>query len=297
MANLPDRKTKALAVLKMARPVVIVAGLLAYVLGFAMAYATLGEIQLTKFAAGLAVLVFAILMGHYADEYQDVETDARTRRTLFSGGSGAIVGGKVPRSIALEASLFCLAITIALTLASVAYGVLSWQAVGIVSLGLLGGWFYSMPPFKLIRRGWGEIDNALLGGFLMPLIGFVAQTAKVTSVSLAGCLPVSLAVMANLLGVHWADRAADEAAGRTTLVVRIGRGTRGLFLVLLLATYASALPILIIGVPIVVVVSLLATLPLAIWAAMDFPRNGSPLPGVLTMGAIMIAMTVGWMLS
>lgn len=297
MSSPSDWRPRAIAFLRMARPVVIIAGLIAYALGLAMAYAALGEVRLTQSIAGLAVLLSAILMAHFADEYQDFETDALTHRTLFSGGSGALVGGPVPRGLALRASIFCLALTITLALLFVAFGVLTWLAVGIVSLGLMGGWFYSMPPLALIRRGWGEIDNALLGGFLMPLIAYASQTGKVTSVSIAGCLPVSLAVMLNLLGVHWADRAADRAAGRATLVVRLGERTTELFLLLLMATYISCIPMLIAGVPVIVIASLLVTLPLALWAGRDFAKTGSPVPGVVTMGAIMLAMTVGWALS
>ena len=64
-----------------------------------------------------------------------------------------------------------------------------------------------------------------------------------------------------------------------------------------MATYASALPILIIGVPVIVVVSLLVTFPVALWAVREFPKTGSPVPGVLTMGAVMVAMTMGWVIS
>ena len=44
----------------------------------------------------LAVMVSAILMGHYANEYADVDTDSLTKRTLYSGGSGVLPSGIVP---------------------------------------------------------------------------------------------------------------------------------------------------------------------------------------------------------
>ena len=41
-------------------------------------------------------------------------------------------------------------------------------AVHVLSLGAFFGWMYSVRPFALAWHGWGEVDNAALGGVLLP---------------------------------------------------------------------------------------------------------------------------------
>ena len=89
---------QAYAMVQMGRPLVIMAGLLAFMAGACMAYWSYGPLDWTILGASLAIMVLAILMGHYANEYADFDTDSITRRTLFSGGSGVLPSGAVPRS-------------------------------------------------------------------------------------------------------------------------------------------------------------------------------------------------------
>lgn len=64
---------------------------------------------------------------------------------------------------------------IIITSLSFYFGYLSSYGVLVAAIGLIGGWFYPMPSLQLERTSLGEIDNAILGGFLMPLIAYVPQ--------------------------------------------------------------------------------------------------------------------------
>ena len=143
------RRTKALV--KMARPFVLVAGLLAFLTGASMAFWRLGNLPWKGSIAGLAIMVTAIVMGHYTNEYADFDTDSITRRTLFSGGSGVLPSGVIPKIWALYAALAFLGLSLLLTVFAYFSGIISSSVVCLAIIGIPLGWFYSMPPLRLER--------------------------------------------------------------------------------------------------------------------------------------------------
>ncbi len=275
----------------MGRPFVVVAGLIAYTLGLSMAYYQLQTLEPTKAFMGLLIMVSAIFMAHYANEYADVDTDSLTRRTWFSGGSGVLPSGIIPRSWALRAAVLLALLSVILTVSSFFAGILPIQGVFIVALGMLGGWFYSMPPLRLERTAGGELDNALLGGFLMPLIAYVPQVGHVDLKAVLILTPIFLAVMVNLLAVHWADRKADAVVGKNTLVVHLGKRTRIVHAVLTAFIYLSS-AFLIVVIPWQVILAIFLTLPLAFWAVSNFEKG--PMSSSFLMAAVMIFLSVAF---
>jgi 1,4-dihydroxy-2-naphthoate octaprenyltransferase len=284
-----------MAMVRLGRPFVVVAGLIAFFTGASMAFWEIGGFDLLKGVVSLVIMITAILMAHYANEYADFETDSLTRRTRFSGGSGILPAGRVPRSWALWAAIAFLSVTILLTASAYFLGIVPQDVVVIVAIGLVLGWCYSMPPLALERTSMGEIDNAFLGGYLMPLMGYVPQVGHINLLSLFVCVPLFLAVLVNLLTVHWPDREADEAVGKRTLVVRMGKGTvrafEGLIALMMLAILSLALVI-----PWLVVLLTLVSGIVAIWAVRGFRRDGRPQYGSLLMASVMILMGLGFII-
>ncbi len=280
---------------RMARPFVIVAGILAFFTGACMAFWSMEYFPLESGAAGLLIMVASIIMGHYANEYADFETDSITRRTAFSGGSGVLPSGIIPRRWALYAALVFLLIALALTVLFYSLGLISWGVVALVTAGLPLGWFYSMPPLRLERTWAGELDNAILGTMMM-LMGYVAAAGHFDIYALGLSVPIFLAVLFNLLGVHYADRAADEMVGKRTMAVVLGPRTNRLFIVLTAIMCASLIPLFFVF-PISVAVACLATIPVAIWAVLGFYRSGGPHYGSILMGSLFIFAAIGFILA
>lgn len=281
----------------MARPLMLAAGVLVYALGISMSTHVTGAVDWIRAAAGLVVLLMANLCAHFADEYADRDTDALSRRTWFSGGSGVLPAGIVTPTFALQAALVTGAGVLLAGAAFAAMGWLSLSAFGIAWLGLIGGWCYSMPPFALERRGWGEVTNAALGALLIPLFGFTTQHGEPTLGAILALLPVFTITMVNLLGVHWADRRADTAVGKRTLVVILGRHTLHLHRALVALTYG--LTSLLAGgvLPLSVVIAIMLTLPLSMWATARFTQHERDGMSSIAMAALMVAACVGWQLT
>lgn len=286
---------RAKAMVRLARPLVIVAGLLAFLTGACMAYWRLGEVPWAETTAGLVIMVCAIVMGHYANEYADFDTDAITRRTLFSGGSGVLPSGAVPRSWALYGALAFLGLSVGLTILCYALGLIGLTVVALVALGIPLGWFYSMPPLRLERTWLGELDNAVLG-VMMFLIGYVAAVDILDKEVLALSVPIFLAVLINLLGVHYADRRADEMVGKRTMAVVLGPKTKQLFIALIVTMYVSMLPLVFL-LPTTVSIACFATLPVAVWAVLGFARDGGPRYGSILMGSLFVFASIGFVLA
>lgn len=287
---------KVVAMVKLGRPFILVAALIAYTVGLSLAYFELGFIQWDLALLGLAIMMTGTLMAHYANEYADIDTDSITRRTRFSGGSGVLPAGIVPAVWALYAAVAFMMVSLSLTAISIAYGVLAPVVGLIVVLGILGGWFYSMPPFRFERTWFGEIDNSLLGGYPMPLIAYACQTGHLTLESIIIMVPVFLVVLANLIGVHWPDRAADEAVGKRSLVVTLGDEAITAHWIIIILTYVSVLaisPLL----PQEVVIASMVTIPVGILAGLSLGKIKSPIFSSGLMAVLMIAMSVGWVLA
>jgi 1,4-dihydroxy-2-naphthoate polyprenyltransferase len=288
---------KLWALIKLSRLSILPGGILAYSLGVGMGYFHSGSFDGTLAGLGLLVTIIANLSAHYADEYADQDIDRLTRKAVFSGGSGVLPSGALAPKTALFLGLTMAASAFFLAVYLTAAGIFPPVSAVILIAGLILGWFYSMPPVAFERWGLGEPINALIGGILMPLMGYTVQTGALTPAALLALLPVFVMVFASLLGIHWADRQADEASGKRSLVVMLGRRTR--FLHHALTIFAYGLVIAYTGWihPQMVSLFYLAALPFAAWAGVTITKIESPVAGSLAMAAFLLAGAVGWSLA
>ncbi len=293
-----NTQTRIVALFRMSRPQMLAVGVLVCALGVLMGAHATGDVRWSSAAAGLVALLAANLCAHFADEYTDRDTDALSQRTWFSGGSGVLPSGLVAPAFALRAALIAAACALLAGAMATALGWLSPAAFAILLLGLLGGWCYSMPPLALERRGLGELANAALGAILIPLLGFATQRGAITPDAVLGLLPVFTITMANLLGVHWADRRADAAVGKRTLVVMLGKRALHLHRLLTALTYASTWALAGAALlPPSVAVAITLTLPISLWATAAFTRRERDGSSSVAMAALMLAACVGWHLA
>ena len=279
----------------MARPLIMLSVILVYGAGGLIARAAEYPLNVQAFAWGLAALLFVALSIHYVNEYADYQTDALTHRTPFSGGSGVLPSGDVPRILALQAGWLTLIFGIIIAIMGIVIGTLTINALLLLLIGAFGGWMYSLPPLKLAWRGWGEIDNALLGGMLLPLYGYTVQTGHVDGWVMVACLPFMLLVFINLLATTWADREADSHAGKYTLATRLPLpalrliyGAAALLCFMLLILLADQ------TFPRSVAISGFVALPLVVWGGLSYTRIHSPHPTVFAMIVFLLAQMLLW---
>jgi 1,4-dihydroxy-2-naphthoate octaprenyltransferase len=104
-----------------------------------------------------------------------------------------------------------------------------WFGLAGVALGVL----YSAPPVQLSARGLGEAAVGMGFGFL-PVVGAAwLQSPDAALSALLPSVPVACWAMAILLINEVPDQEADAAAGKRTLVVRLGLARTAVLYILL----------------------------------------------------------------
>ena len=178
--------------------------------------------------------------------------DANLTPTKFSGGSRVLQNALVTVREMSMLAIGCYGVTAALGLVLLVMRG-SPALVAIAALGFFISLAYTMPPFKLVYRGLGEIATAIGFGPVMLLGTYVVQSRG--SLSLEAFLvsiPVGLLVAMILYFNEIPDRAGDASVGKRTLPVRwskaaVVRGwdvaVVGAFLSVIVSVGAGRLPI------------------------------------------------------
>jgi 1,4-dihydroxy-2-naphthoate polyprenyltransferase len=224
--------------------------MLAYGLGAARAASFAGlPIRWPVCLLGFATLFLIELASVLTNELHDVPSDERNVKFgPFNGGSRVLVNGELNplrvRQIRNAVAGFSalLAVTLVLLLAPA----VRLTAIILLALGFVLGLGYTAPPLRLCWRGWGEANVAITHSIYMVLCGWVLQAASASALfPWAVSLPMGLAIFTSILLAGIPDVDADRAAGKRTLVVRIGPRAAGyLAFGSLLAAAAAALSLL-----------------------------------------------------
>jgi len=173
------------------------------------------------------VTLFFALVAHgganVLNDYYDAQngTDAANvdRVFPFTGGSRIIQNGVMTTA---EAGRFGFALMAAVVPAGL--WLTSVSASGLIGIGLAGlviAWAYSAPPLHLVARGLGEA--AITAAWLLVVVGSdYVQRSAFDFAPVAAGLGFALLV-ANILFINqFPDLRADAAAGKRTVVVRLG---------------------------------------------------------------------------
>ena len=141
--------------------------------------------------------------------------------TMYSGGSRVIQYGLVSRDAMkwTAIGLYAFGITIGLFLAATR----GWDLLWIGVAGIFLSVFYTVPPFKLVHRGLGELSVALGFGPIMLLGSYFVVAQRFTAEALWASIPVALLIMLVLYVNQIPDKPADARAGKRTIVVRLSQ--------------------------------------------------------------------------
>ena len=154
----------------------------------------------------------------------------------FTGGSRFIQNGVMSGDEMARLAFALLAV--GGLLGAVLYALKGATVLWFGAIGVALGALYSLPPVQLAGRGLGEIAVAIGFGPL-PAVGAAwLQTGALSGQAFLLSLPLGLWIAAVLIANEMPDAEADAAAGKRTLVVRLGPAGGK---VLYLAAQAAAL--------------------------------------------------------
>jgi 1,4-dihydroxy-2-naphthoate octaprenyltransferase len=256
------------------------------VLGSAIAYAY----EPRSFSLLYSVLAVVAMMALHAgtvilNDYFDFKsgTDVVNKeRTPYSGGSGLLPEGILSPGSVLTAGLLSFGLSIALGLFIVLTRSPSVLAVG--AIGVIIGFFYTAPPFKLAYRGLGETAR-LVATPLMVLGAFLVQVPLYSAADVVGHIEPLLAVLISSLPVaflntaalyifEFPDYEADSSVGKRNLVVRLGtKNAVYLFILLSALAYLALLACILSGAVTYFSAIAFIALPLSALASVGLLKN------------------------
>lgn len=194
----------------------------------------------SPFHMGYAVLAtFGLLVAHAAvnifNDYFDGRSglDFKTRRTPFSGGSGAVPGGLLELRQALGLGIACLALIVPIGFFFTL--VKGWMLLPLLVLALLLIVLYT--PL-ILKMGYPEWSPGVGLGILPVMGAYFVHTGEYTLTAFAASMPSYFLVHNLLLLNEFPDVEADITVGRRTLPIVLGkRGAAVVFSLFVLMVY------------------------------------------------------------
>jgi 1,4-dihydroxy-2-naphthoate octaprenyltransferase len=271
-------------------------------LGTAIAFSNEGVFNawyfILAFIGGICMHIGANVVNDYFD-YRGGTDNINVEFTRpFTGGSRMIQEGLMtPREVFVEAMVFfAIGGLIGLYLAFE-------TGFMIIVLGIIGAFsafFYTAPPVYLAKRGIGELFIGLNFGVLMTLGAYYVQVQHLAWEPALAAVPLGI-MIANVLYINeFPDYKADKEAGKTHLVVRLGKAKAAKGHAAIMASaYVSIAIFVIFGWVSPYALLMFLTLPLAITSirySRDFhsdsfriiPANASTVMVHMVIGILMI---------
>ncbi len=208
---------------RLSRPAFVLGVMVFYALGVGVAHYLGYEIDINIYMLGQIWVSLCQLSAQYLSEYFDAEADEKnTNQTLFTGGSGSLGSGKLPRQVALYAALVSLALLASVSVLLFAKANLVFPAILIMLFALGLSISYSSPPFRLEGSGYGELAVSVLIALFIPAFAYLLQTGEWHRLVAMSSFPLAALHLATLIALEFPDYANDLKFGKHTLMIRLG---------------------------------------------------------------------------
>jgi 1,4-dihydroxy-2-naphthoate polyprenyltransferase len=274
----------------LSRPHFVIGAALFYALGVGVARFLGANIDWGIYLFGQLWISFIQLNTHFLNEYYDYFADqTNENRSWFSGGSGALGPGKLPREVALWAGITSITIAASITVLIIRLGNLSAGAILLMLLIFFGAFFYSIPPIRLAVTGYGELTTSIIVASLVPAFAFILQFGEIHRLLAMATFPLLALHLAMVIIFEFPDYASDIKHMKTTLLVRIGWES-GIVMhnVLIMTGYLVLAVGIILGFPLRVALPGFLSLPLGlfqIWMLNRIAAGAKPNWKALTLNA------------
>lgn len=215
-----------------ARPRTLAASVAPVVVGTASA----GRASVWRTAAALAVGLGLQVGVNYANDYHDGVRGVDTERRL--GPQRLTSSGMASPRAVLIAALISVAVA-GLAGLALAVATTPWL-IAIGAAAMVALWLYSGGPWPYASLGLGEVAVFLFFGLMATAGTAYAQAERVPAAAWWSAAAMGFLAVAVLEANNLRDIPTDEAAGKRTLAVRLGRRrTRVLFRALIVAAFAT----------------------------------------------------------
>jgi 1,4-dihydroxy-2-naphthoate octaprenyltransferase len=205
--------------LKAARLKLHIIGILPVLVGSLIAFNRTGNLKVVNLAFAGMITLLVLIATAFGNDYADAETDRLNRGfNIFSGGSRVIPDGLITTRQMLVATTIASALSIILSIVFIIFLKGHLFVLILNFIGLLIGAGYSLPPFKINYRGFGELLVMFMYGPFSVFFGYTTQLgpvidAKVLYLSLIPALATFLMILVTEIP----DSATDRISGKKTI--------------------------------------------------------------------------------
>jgi 1,4-dihydroxy-2-naphthoate octaprenyltransferase len=211
--------------IQLSRPIMILSAALLYLLGIGIAHYLHGNVNWQAFLLGFAWVFFILLGFQYLNEYFDPDsiTQSQTgKHTPFSGASGAIGTGRLPRLVAFWAGLTSLTLSTSLTVLIKQFIGLTLLSVILLCIFVLCEFVIHLPPLRLVSSGYGEVILSILIVGMIPALAFLLQGHDFHRILFMVTFPLTFLYLGMILALELPDYASDLKQGKKPFLIRIG---------------------------------------------------------------------------
>ncbi len=206
---------RLLTLLRLSRPLYLLLVALTYILGVGVAR-YLGKTQTPAiFWLGLVGILFSLIaMNLLAEVFRPLnepivpDESAADRRAV--------------RDAALYVSIAALASLAVIAFLLFKDGRVTPQLLVFLILSLVIIIAYSVPPIRLLDKGFGEFALALYLAYIVPSIAFLLQAGELHRLLNSLAVPLTFLALASLLALDFPAYAGDLKYERRTLLTRLG---------------------------------------------------------------------------
>jgi 1,4-dihydroxy-2-naphthoate polyprenyltransferase len=193
--------------------------------GIAASFAATGAVQwgwaILTLIAAVSLQACTNIKNDLDDQLTGADDRNRTPVLGFTGGSRVMQRGLATRAELLAAMLGFGLLSTAIGI----YFALSGRPIVLIFglAGLIIGFVYTGPPFRLAHRGLGEVAVGLAFGVGIVCGSAYVQSGFVPPIALYASVPVSVLVGLILFINGFQDAPSDDEVAKRTAVVRLGR--------------------------------------------------------------------------
>lgn len=217
--------SKKINLLRMIRVHIVFGGLLAFLLGSLLGFASGGRINPLQMLIFYGIVFFGDLSTHFSNDFYDFEHDKKAISTKIFAGKRVLISHPEMRPLAITTAIIMLIASI--ILASLAVMILK-APIELLIIALFAnvlGWIYSAPPVRLVARGLGELAIAVAAGFAIPAVGYISVTSRLDAGYVVFAAPFLLYGLILAFSLQVPDIGCDRLSDKINLGVRRGEKT------------------------------------------------------------------------
>jgi len=212
-------------ILRIARPLEILAGLFTYSLGLGIVSYLGKTIDWSNAFLGSSLVILFLLAKNFLSAFysfpEPLPSPILKRRSLEDEPE-FVETKDIQRNLLMQIGLVALTVGAVITGLLMLKKAVNYSELFVLGIALMLVYFSTVPPARLEKRGYGELSEALLIANIFPMMAFLFQEPTFHILLLMTTLPLTFLYLALRIAGSLEYYAHDLKHAVGTLVVRIG---------------------------------------------------------------------------